>query len=331
MKKIYLFSVTLAFLFVLVLAGCKASSETQESGDFRVAIVLPGSISDAGWNAGGYLGAEYVNRNLEKVAAEYVENVSVTQAEAAFRDYAQRGYDLVIGWSFDFGDVLQKVAAEYPGVHFAWSQGYIQGENLATFSAPLQETAYLSGIIAASMTKTNTIGYVAAMETVSLINAFEGYKEGARFINPDIKILYSIVGSWSDIEKGRQAALAQIEQGADVLMARGDGISLGCIEAVKEKRVYIFGDVTDQNSLAPDLLLTSTVWNLGKNVEFMIRDIRAGTFANKAYSLGIRDGVTDISDYHGLVPDDVAAVVAEARDKLISGALVIEERTQLTD
>ena len=93
---------------------------------FRVAILLPGLISDAGWNAGGYYGAQYLNENVENVEATYIENITTTQAEAAIRDYADQGYDLIVGWSFDMGDYLMKVAPDYPDTKFVWSQDHLR-------------------------------------------------------------------------------------------------------------------------------------------------------------------------------------------------------------
>ena len=128
-----------------------AAPDDSAQEPFRVAILLPGLISDAGWNAGGYYGAEYLNENVENVEATYIENITTTVAEATLRDYADQGYDLICGWSFDMGDYIMKVAPDYPDTKFVWSQGYMTLDNMATVSAPLQETAYLCGMIAAGM------------------------------------------------------------------------------------------------------------------------------------------------------------------------------------
>ena len=224
-----------------------------------------------------------------------------------------------------------KVAPDYPDTKFVWSQGYMTLDNMATVSAPLQETAYLCGMIAAGMSETGVIGYIGGMDTMPMIAALEGYKEGARAFNPDIEIKYAFAGTWSDTELGKQTAVAMFEQGVDVLMGRGDGIALGCFQACIENGVYCFGDVSDQNELAPELLLTSTGWNVGRSLELVIDDIRAGTFEGKEYSGGMALGVCDITDFHGLVPDDLAAVVNEAREQIKSGELVIEAKTEISE
>ena len=308
-----------------------AAPDDSAQEPFRVAILLPGLISDAGWNAGGYYGAEYLNENVENVEATYIENITTAVAEATLRDYADQGYDMIVGYSFDFGDYIMKVAPDYPDTQFIWSQGYMQLDNLSTMAPQLQETAYLCGMIAAGMSETGVIGYIGGMDTMPMIAALEGYKEGARAYDPDIEIKHAFAGTWSDTELGKQTAVAMFEQGVDVLMGRGDGIALGCFQACIENGVYCFGDVSDQNELAPELLLTSTGWNVGRSLELVIDDIRAGTFEGKEYSGGMALGVCDITDFHGLVPDDLAAVVNEAREQIKSGELVIEAKTEISE
>ena len=308
-----------------------AAPDDSAQEPFRVAILLPGLISDAGWNAGGYYGAEYLNENVENVEATYIENITTAVAEATLRDYADQGYDMIVGYSFDFGDYIMKVAPDYPDTQFIWSQGYMQLDNLSTMAPQLQETAYLCGMIAAGMSETGVIGFIGGMDTMPMIAALEGFKEGARAYDPDIEIQYAFAGTWSDTELGKQTAVAMFEQGVDVLMGRGDGIALGCFQACIENGVYCFGDVSDQNELAPELLLTSTGWNVGRSLELVIDDIRAGTFEGKEYSGGMALGVCDITDFHGLVPDDLAAVVNEAREQIKSGELVIEAKTEISE
>jgi len=302
-----------------------------EEDPFRVIVLLPGLVSDAGWNAGGYYGVQYLNENVEGVVAEYIEQVTPANAEATIRDYAEQGYDLICGWSFDLGDYVMKVCEDYPDQHFLWSQGYKQFGNMATASAPLQETAYLCGYIAAGMSKTGVLGYIGGVDTMPMINALEGFKEGAKAKNPDIKVIHSFCGTWSDMELAKQTAVSLFEQGVDVLMGRGDGIALGCFEACKENNVYCFGDVSDQNSLAPELLLTSTGWNMGQSIELVVNAIREGNFEAKNYTGGMAEGICDITDFHGLVPEDLAAEVEALRAQLKAGELVIEPKNEISE
>lgn len=307
------------------------AEEAPAEEPFKVALLLPGLVSDAGWNASGYYGSIYLNENVENCQADYIESVNPTNCEATIRDYCERGYNMIVGLSFDQGDYLMKVAPEYPEIAFVWSSGYKTMDNLCTLNPPYQESAYLCGMIAAKMTKTGTIGFISAQDNTSMITALEGYKEGARSVNPEINVIYGWTGSWSDVELGMQTAIAQFEQGVDVLMGRGDGLALGCFQACIEKGVYCFGDVSDQNSIAPELILTSTIINIGVYLENIINDVQAGQFVGKAYSLGMPAGVCDIADFHGLVSDEIAAEVMAAREQIISGQLVIEPKTEISE
>lgn len=338
-SKSKLLILLLALTLVISLAACAPApapdpeepEEPEEPAEdpLRVVILLPGLISDAGWNAGGHYGTVYLNENVDNVEATYMENVSLANIEAAIHDYAGRGYDLIVGWSFDVGETIHNLAPEYPNTNFAWAQGFLTAENMSSFRAPLQESAYLSGALAAHMSETGVIGYIGGMDTRTLVNAYNAYKLGAQDVNPDIRVVRSFVGTWTDVEKGKQTAIAQFEQGADVMMGRGNGVAMGVLQACREYGVWCVGDVTDQNEMAPDLMITSTVWNVGKNLEIIIEDIRSGNFGDTIYNLGMAAGVTDIAPFHGLVPADIEAEIMELRDKIISGELVIEENTEL--
>lgn len=158
-----------------------------------------------------------------------------------------------------------------------------------------------------------------------------GYTAGAKYMNPDTEVLYSFLGTWSDAEKSKLTCFTMFEKGVDVMMGRGDGVLRGALQACKERGVYFTGDASDQNQLAPDIIISSAIWNVGRNLEVIIEDIRADQFGNKIYHLGMDEGVVDIADFHGLVPDEIAEQIYEIRDKIISGEIVVEENFTLID
>ncbi len=312
----------------------KAAGSSSSAGDMlpiKAVFLLPGLINDYGWNAGAYAASNYLNDKVEGVESDYLESVTSANIEATIRDYADQGYNLIVAWSFEFMDAVFKVAGDYPEVYFVLQGGQPDMPNVAAISNPYHESSFLCGVLAARMSKTGTIGYIGGMENPQMVNALEGYKQGAEYADANTKVVHSFAGSWSDTELGYQTALAQFEQGVDVMMGRGDGLALGVQQACIEKEKYLFGDVTDQNDLAPDLLLTSTVLNIGRAIELIIGEIRGGTFADTpVFSYGMADGVVDISDFHGLVPDDIAKEINDLKAKIISGDLVVEERTEIT-
>ncbi|HHY95170.1 MAG TPA: BMP family ABC transporter substrate-binding protein [Firmicutes bacterium] len=329
-------TVTVLALVVLALtlvlgAGCggrDSGGPAPSSGKPKVAMILEGLISDGGWNSAGYNSLMKAQKELG-IEVAYVEGVSVANVEAALRDFADKGYDLILAHSNVYTDTVLKVAKDYPKVHFAISQGRKYDTNVVSYSSSVQDTAYLCGMLGAYMSKTGKLGFISGMQIPSQVAALNAYREGAKAVKPDIQVIHSFPGVWNDTEKGRQAALAQIEAGVDFLMPRGDGLALGAIQACKEKGVFAIGNASDQWAVAPGTIITSQLQDYSPYVKVMLDDIKAGKFGNREYVLGLKEGATGLSDYHGLVPADVAEKIQAAVDKIKSGELVIKEDTQM--
>lgn len=341
MKKRIL-ALLISVLFLTCMAACTSPAEPQPSASMendnesnvkpiKAIMLLSGLANDGGWNQCGYMASEYLNENIENVEADYIENVTLTTLEATLRDYADRGYNLLVGFSFDVGEIMFEVAKDYPEANFVWAQGNLSGDNFVSFTAPLEQNAFLIGALSAAMSETGKIGFVGGMDTPTLVNVLNGYTAGAKYMNPDTEVLYSFLGTWSDAEKSKLTCFTMFEKGVDVMMGRGDGVLRGALQACKERGVYFTGDASDQNQLAPDIIISSAIWNVGRNLEVIIEDIRADQFGNKIYHLGMDEGVVDIADFHGLVPDEIAEQIYEIRDKIISGEIVVEENFTLID
>ncbi len=286
-------------------------------------MIIPGSIDDQSWNTGGYNALAKLKDDLG-VEVAYVERVSVANVEQALRDYASQGYNLVVGHSFNYGDAIKKVAPDFPKVAFAWSQGFPpMPENVAAYNAPLEQSAYLSGMIGGLMTKTNKLGYIGGAETPPMVAALGGYMAGARLVNPKAEVIYTFPGVWDDVEKGKESAKAQFAAGADFMMGRGDGLAQGVLEASKEAKVFSIGDVIDQNSLAPDLIVTSTMWDLSVALKLMLGQMADGSFKGGMFVLGMKEGATDVAPFHDLVPADIAAKVEAVRQQIKDGTFTV--------
>jgi basic membrane protein A len=302
-----------------------ATAEPEPAGKYsqaKVAMILPGSIDDQSWNTGGYNALKKLEEQGATVV--YTEKVGVANVEAALRDYASQGYTLVVAHSFDYGDAVKKVAEDYPDVAFAWSQGFPPlPANVSAYNAPLEQSAYLCGMIGALMSKSGKLGYIGGAETPPMVAALGGYMAGAKLVNPEIEVIYTFPGVWNDIEKGKESAQAQFAAGVDFMMGRGDGLAQGVLEAAKANSVYCIGDVIDQNGLAPELIVTSTIWDLSVALGRMLDKIAEGSFTGEMYVLGMKDGATDVAPYHGLVPDDIAAKVEIVRQQIKDGSFTV--------
>ncbi len=293
---------------------------------WKVAMIMPGRVNDVSWNAAGYQGLEKAKEELG-IETAYSENVQVPDAETAMRDYADQGYDLILAHSFNYGDAAKKVAKDYPDIRFAWATGDAPADNVSIYDWPAHQAGYLVGMLAAGMSKTGKIGATGGFAVPDVVRALEGYKLGAQKVNPDIEVFITYLNEWDDVAKGKEAVLAQIEQGADVVYCNGDGISIGCIEACKEKGVYAIGGIADQSAAGSELVLTSTVLNVGASIGGMIKDLEAGDFKEE-YLYDMVQGGVDIAPYHDLedkIPDDVKKLVAETREKILNGEEVVPD------
>jgi len=292
----------------------------------KVALVLPTTITDMSWNAAGY-------RGLMKAAAELGVEVAYTEyiyggpeMEATIRDYAARGYDLVIAHGFQYGDPIARVAKDFPNTYFAWGSGFKGGGNLAWYVYPIYEGYYVVGVLAGLLTKTNVIGSVGGAPAPYTVAAIEAYKLGAKSVNPDVKALTTYPGVWNDIAKGKETAMAQIEAGADFIIGVGDGITMGVIQAAKEKGIYAVGSFGDMNKLAPDNVITSVIWNTYPCYKKMIESIRNGTWEGEECALGLADGAVELAPYYNLadkIPQEVKDKVEQTKQDIINGKIVV--------
>jgi basic membrane protein A and related proteins len=234
--------------------------------------------------------------------------------------------DVIFGDAFGNRDAVAKVAAEFPEIAFVFgSDQGPQNPNLSVFDNWIHEPAYLCGLIAGKMTQSNTIGVVAAMpipEVNRLVNAFiQGVKEA----NPDAQVSVSYINSFFDPASAKEAALAQIDAGADIIYAEREG----AIEAAAEHELFSFGSLTDQSSEAPDYVLTSPLWFMGPTVDYVIGQVMAGTYTAqdlKDFSTMVHGGA-DLAPYHGTeskIPADVLELVNQKREDIISGVFRVD-------
>ncbi|MEQ8186466.1 MAG: BMP family protein [Candidatus Eremiobacterota bacterium] len=306
--------------------AAEPNSPASSVKQWKVAMIMPGKINDVSWNAAGYDGLVKAEKNLG-IKFSYSENISVADAETAIRDYASQGYDLILAHSFNYGDAVKKVAKDYPSIKFGWATGIDSKENVTIYDWPAHQAGYLAGMLAASMSKTNKIGATGGFDVPDVVRALEAYKLGAKSVKPDMKIFITYLNEWDDVAKGKEAVLAQIEQGADVVYCNGDGISFGCIQACKEKKIYAIGGIADQNELAPDTVLTSTVLKVDTSIAGMIKDLETGKFKNK-YIYDMIEGGVDMAPYHGLenkIPADVRKLLAEKKEAIMKKQFTVPD------
>src|SRR3989338_6895181 len=239
-------------------------------------------------------------QNKGQIDYSWQDNIGYAcDMEKVLRETSEKDHpDAIFGDAFGNEEAVRRVAAEFPDIAFVFGSGFGPAEpNVSVFDSWIPEPAYLCGLIAGKVTKTNVVGVVAAMpvpEVNRLINAFT---QGAKETNPGVKVKVAFINSWFDPAVAKEAALALIDAGADVLYAERFGV----IEAAQEKGLLAFGNMSDQNSIAPDTVITGPVWNMTPTVQYVLGQVGGGTYTAqdlKDFSMYAKGGAS-LADWHG--------------------------------
>lgn len=335
MKK----KLTIMFMAVLIavsLMGCGKSggsttseSTSESSGGTtevkKIAILLPGPITDESWNQGAYEGLEELKKEGYETA--YTEDVQAADMESVFRSYCDEGFQLIIGHGVQYGDACVRVAEDFPDRYFFITGNPPEGEtpkNIAFYDYKEFEGAYVCGALAALQSKSGIIGYVGGGENTTQTADKNAYIAGAKSINPDIELKTVITGTFNDSAVGKETALAMIEQGVDVILQTCDHTGLGVLEACEEKGVYCFGYTSDQADLvADDLCLTSLLVNIPDMIYSQIDIIKSGEYGG-LQNPGLKEGIISIAPYSPKVSEETQAKVNEIIEQIKDGTIKLE-------
>jgi basic membrane protein A len=256
----------------------------------------------------------------------FSENVANADYERVMRQYAEAGNGLVIGEVFGVEAAARKVARDYPKTAFLMgSSGKPQAPNFSVFDNYIQEPAYLSGMIAGGMTRTNQIGMVGGYPIPEVNRLMHAFMEGAREVNPKVKFTVSFIGSWFDPPKAKEAAFAMIDKGADVLYAERFGVS----DAAKEKGKLAIGNVINTQDKYPDTVVASALWNMEPTVDAAIAKVKAGKFTAEdygPYSMMKHKGseLAPLGTFESKVPADLMAKVRAREKAILDGKFTVK-------
>lgn len=310
-------------------AEAPAEEPAAGEGDFsglRVAMLTSGPINDDGWNQTAYEGL----LALEAAGAEIANTENVAQADQLdlIRSYADQGFNVVIGHGFEYGDALTTAAEEYPDVSFIQVGGIAANDhNIVSYVFQPGEGGYAAGILAGLMIESGKLGGVGAVEIPTIAADFTAFLQAAQKVNPnvtDVPVAYT--GSWVDIPKAKEAAIAQIDSGVELILANGDNANVGAIEAAAENgSVYVIGWTRDQAHLAPGLVLTSNEQRVDNILINAISAIQAGTIEWGNHIVGFADGAQTFAPYAEAVPADVAQEVDNVIQALADGLIVLDD------
>jgi basic membrane protein A len=256
----------------------------------------------------------------------FSENVSNADYERVMRQYSEQGNQVVIGESFAVEAAARKVAKDYPKTAYLMgSSGKPQAPNFSVFDNYIQEPAYLTGMIAGGLTKSNHIGMVGGYPIPEVNRLMQAFMEGAREINPKVKFSVSFIGSWFDPPKAKEAAFAMIDRGADVMYAERFGVS----DAARERKVLAIGNVIDTQPQNPDTVVASALWNMEPTITAAIGKVRDGKFAAEdygAFSLMKHKGseLSPLGTFEKKVPADLMAKVKARERAILDGSFAVK-------
>lgn len=330
----------IVLLSIGFMLGCERLQEsnkiihTPEPETFKVGMLLPGAISDQGWNALAHDGLKAIETELG-AEIDYVESLTPAEWESDFRTYALEGYDLIFGHGYEYQEAAITVAQDYPEIVFITSAGASGAirENVSPIVFRLEQATYLLGMIAGMMTQTDKIGIIGGQELPSGNSTFMAFEGGVKSVNPDAVVQRAYVGDWENINKARELALAQIQEGVDFIFHNANEAGLGVFEAVvlsqdAGKTVYAFGANRDQSAVSPRAVLANAVITPKPYVQ-LATAVKAGTFESKLYVFTMTtDGAIALTYNPALkdqVPEEVQQKVEEARLQILAGTLKIPQ------
>ena len=323
------FVVAVVLMLALVISGCKpaateepdvpeapeATSPPEEKT--KVAVAFPGVVSDQSWNQFGYEGLKRAEAECG-VEIAYSEDVFQDEQVETFRNYAAEGYDVIIGHGGEYGDAIAQVASEYPDLWFGDTNGLPEGDNVSIMIIGYNQMSYLAGVLACEMTETNHVAVVGAMELPVMAAAYDAFVAGTEHCGKAIEVDEVYTGDWADVTLAREAALALIADGADVIYHHLDAADAGAIAAAEDSGVYAIGLYRDSRDLGPGAVIGSAIGFPGD----MIYNLACGVVPKgEKQWLNVHSGV-DI-DMTDLVPADVQARVNEVVEKMKSGEIEI--------
>ena len=310
------------------------SGNAWAGADLQIALVLDTTIEE-GWAASYIQDMDAVVKespNGVKVAYKYVENVSTGDGERVMKTFANMsGYDVLIFHSGSYKDAAIAVAKAHPEKLIVVNGSGFEavGGNILHTDAWGHEPAYLIGILAGKMTKTNTIGAVAAFPYANINLPVNAFFAGAKSVNPEIKQVVTYIEAWFDPAKAKESAAAQISAGADMIFAERFGV----FEAAREGGIYAFGNKSDEHNAAPDVVLSSAISSWGGSIKKAISLWQEHQKSGKGYNLpaetfvaSMAEGGSAMAPYHGLenkVPQDVKDAVEKAKADILAGTLKV--------
>ena len=305
-------------------AASAAAAAPAKSEPLKIAFAYVGPVGDGGWTFAHDSARKALEKEYgDKIVTKFVENVPESaDAERVLRDLATDGNKLIFGTTFGYMEPMLKVAADNKGVMFEHATGYKQAENMRTYDSRTYEGAYMAGVIAGKMTKTNTLGVVASVPIPEVLRNINSFTLGAQSSNPKIKTKVVWVNEWFNPPKETEAATSLINGGADVLFQNTD--SPAVLKTAQDKGKRAFGWDSDMTAYGPKAHLASAVINWAPYYIKTTKDALDGTWkGGSGVWWGVKEGAIDLVSIADDVPAETKARIDEIKAGLKAGTFSI--------
>ncbi len=322
-------ALTAAVLMAAALVGCGKKEESApaaaapKADPLKIAFAYVGPVGDGGWTFAHDNARKALEKEFgDKIKTSFVENVPESaDAERVMRDLAGQGNKVIFGTTFGYMDPMLKVAPEFKDIKFEHATGYKTADNLRTYDSRTYEGAYMAGVIAGKMTKTNTIGVVGSIPIPEVIRNINSFTLGAQSVNPKVKTKVVWVGEWFAPPKETEAATSLINGGADVLMQNTD--SPAVLQTAEKLGKRAFGWDSDMTAYGPKAHLGSAVINWAPYYIKTTKDVLDGKWATGQAWWGVKEGAIDFVSLAADVPADAKAKLDEVKAGLKAGTFSI--------
>jgi len=300
-----------------------APAEAPKPEPLKIAFAYVGPVGDGGWTFAHDNGRKAIEKEFgDKVVTTFVEKVPESaDAERVIRDMAGQGNKLIFGTTFGYMEPMLKVAADNPNIRFEHATGYKTAANMRTYDSRTYEGAYMAGVIAGAMTKTNTLGVVASIPIPEVVRNINSFTMGAQSVNPKIKTKVVWVNEWFNPPKETEAATALINGGADVLMQNTD--SSAVLQTAEKMGKRAFGWDSDMTAYGPKAHLGSAIINWAPYYIKATRDALEGTWQTGSVWWGYKEGAIDMVSVADDIPEDIKKKVEGIKAGLKDGSFSI--------
>lgn len=290
----------------------------------KAAIVMPGPITDHGWSQAGHEALKLAGETL-RIETAYSEKVAQPDHVESLSDYARRGFTHVIGHGGEFQDAIDRVAARFPDTRFIVTNGLHAEGNVSTADFYFSQPAYLLGFLAGRVTKTGKAGLIQAQQFKFTNDTLAGFEAGFKTARPDGEVFSTWTGDWEDVAKGKEAALNQISQGADIVWPTMDSATQGALQAVREKGVKAFGLYYDAISKWPDIILQSSILDVRALIVSLLTTAKSEGLTGKNYKFDLnQQDVVRLGSFHAAIAPETVQEIEALLAKIKSGELVVK-------